>query len=185
VRGWVWDLVWFVGLVVVLVVYGALAHVSWPIAVVSSYSMEPTLRVGDFIVLTGASCQSVNVGDVVVYVARNPMWYGSWIIHRVYQKEGNCGLITWGDNNPMPDQAVGEPPVSSNIVGKVLFTVPYVGVFPLVARPQGVGAEAMAAWFGRIAVFGALVYLFYLYFKAAEPRRGKKARRAARPLKSA
>jgi len=187
VRGWVWDLVWFVGFVVVLVVYGALAHVSWPIAVVSSYSMEPTMRVGDFIVLTGASCQSVNVGDIVVYVARNPMWYGSWIIHRVYQKEGNCGLITWGDNNPIADQAkgVGEPPVSSNIVGKVLFTVPYVGVFPLVARPQGVGAEAMAAWFGRIAVFGALVYLFYLYFKAAEPRRGKKARRAARPPKSA
>jgi signal peptidase len=72
VRGWVWDLAWFVGLVVVLVVYGVLAGVPWPIAVVSSYSMEPTLRVGDFIVLAGASCQSVNVGDVVVYVARNP-----------------------------------------------------------------------------------------------------------------
>jgi len=180
VRGWVWDLVWFVGLVAIIVVYGALAGVQWPIAVVSSYSMEPTMRVGDFIVLTGASCQSVNVGDVVVYVARNPVWHGSWIIHRVYQKEGNCELKTWGDNNPMPDQAVGEPPVSSNIVGKVLFTVPYVGVFPLVARPQGVGAEAMAAWLGRIAIFGALVYLFYLYFKAAEPRRGKKAGRAAR-----
>jgi signal peptidase len=185
VRGWVWDLVWFVGLVVVLVVYGALAGVQWPIAVVSSYSMEPTMRVGDFIVLTGASCQSVDVGDVVVYVARNPMWHGSWIIHRVHQKEGNCELMTWGDNNPMPDQLAGEPPVSSNIVGKVLFTVPYVGVFPLVARPQGVGAEAMAAWLGRIAVFGAMVYLFYQYFKAAEPRRGKKARRAARPRRSA
>jgi signal peptidase len=170
-------LVWFVGLVVVLVVYGVLAGVPWPIAVVSSYSMEPTMRVGDFIVLTGASCQSVNVGDVVVYVARNPMWHGSWIIHRVYQEEeGGCKLITWGDNNLMPDQAVGEPPVSSNIVGKVLFTVPYVGVFPLVARPQGVGTEAMAAWLGRIATFSAMVYLFYQYFKAAEPPRGKAAR---------
>jgi signal peptidase len=169
------------GLVAIIVAYGALAGVPWPIAVVSSYSMEPTMRVGDFIVLAGASCQSVNVGDVVVYVARNPTWHGSWIIHRVHQKEGNCELITWGDNNPMPDQAksVGEPPVSDNLVGKVLFTVPYVGVFPLIARPQGVGAEAMAAWLGRIAAFSAMVYLFYQYFKTAEPRRGKG--RAARP----
>jgi signal peptidase len=93
--------------------------------------------------------------------------------------------MTWGDNNLAPDQLAGEPPVSDNIVGKVLFTVPYVGVFPLVARPQGVGAEAMAAWFGRIAVFGALVYFFYLYFKAAEPRRGKRAGRRRGPVGNA
>jgi len=185
VRGWVWDLVWFVGLVAIIVVYGALSGVPWPIAVVSSYSMEPTMRMGDFIVLTGASCQSVNVGDVIVYVARNPMWHGNWIIHRMHQKEGNCELKTWGDNNPMPDQAVGEPPVSNNIVGKVLFTVPYVGVFPLVARPQGVGTEAIAAWLGRIATFSAMVYFFYLYFKGAEPPRRKKARGTARPRRPA
>jgi signal peptidase len=183
VRGWVWDLVWFVGLVVVLVVYGVLVGVPWPIAVVSSYSMEPTMRVGDFIVLTGASCQSVNVGDVLYTWLGTPCGHGNWIIHRVYQEEGNCKLKTWGDNNPMPDQLAGEPPVSDNIVGKVLFTVPYVGVFPLVARPQGVGAEAMAAWLGRIAVFSAmgLLLLPILQSRGApegeEGREGGEARR--------
>ncbi|WP_053240517.1 signal peptidase I [Pyrobaculum islandicum] len=177
--GWVREFLWLVAIVVALVVYSVVAGVAWPIAVVSSYSMEPTLRVGDFIFLVGASCQSVSPGDVVVYVARNPLWVGSWIIHRVYQKvdRGGCGLITWGDNNPAPDQAAGEPPVTNNIIGKVLFTVPYVGVFPLVVRPQGVGGEAVAAWLGRLALFSVATYLFYLYFKGGEPRRrrGRKA----------
>lgn len=177
-RGWARELLWFVAIVVALVAYSAAAGVAWPIAVVSSYSMEPTLRVGDFIFLTGASCKSVSPGDIVVYVARNPLWAGSWIIHRVYQKltDVGCGLVTWGDNNPAPDQQAGEPLVTNNIIGKVIFTVPYVGVFPLVVRPQGVGGEAMAAWLGRLALFSAAVYLFYLYFR--EPRRGRRRRKA-------
>ncbi|MEZ0319646.1 MAG: signal peptidase I, partial [Pyrobaculum sp.] len=141
-----------------------------------SYSMEPTLHVGDFVILGGASCATASPGDVVVYVARNPMWAGSWIIHRVYAKEGSCGLVTWGDNNKLPDQAVGEPPVSNNLVGRVVLTVPYVGVFPLVVRPQGVGAVAMATWLGRLALFLGAVYSFYWFFKSADrrPRRRRK-----------
>lgn len=184
-KGWVKDLLWFVAIVIALVAYSAASGVAWPIAVVSSYSMEPTMRVGDFVLLSGASCASVTPGDVVVYVAKNPSWYGSWIIHRVYEKQqtgGNCALVTWGDNNNLPDQAVGEPPVSKNIVGKVALTVPYIGVFPLVVRPQGVGNEALAAWIGRLVIFGAAVYAFYYYFKAGErelKRRGGRPRAKA------
>ena len=170
-------MLWFVGILAALVAYSAAAGVAWPIAVVSSYSMEPTLRVGDFVLLGGASCGSVSPGDVVVYVARNPMWAGSWIIHRVYAKEGGCGLVTKGDNNNLPDQAVGEPLVSNNIVGRVALTVPYVGVFPLIVRPQGVGAEAMAAWLGRLALFLGGVYGFYWFFKSAQ-RRPKRRRKS-------
>ncbi|MCU7786962.1 signal peptidase I [Pyrobaculum sp. 3827-6] len=182
-KGWVKDLLWFVGIVVALLVYSVATGVTWPIAVVSSYSMEPTLRVGDFVFLAGATCTSVEPGDIVVYVARNPMWHGSWIIHRVYQKVdvGGCGLVTWGDNNNFPDQAAaGEPPVSTNIIGRVAVVVPYVGLFPLVVRPQGVGGAAMATWIGRLLVFGAATYAFYYYFKSAEtaPRRRKKRRKS-------
>ncbi|RFA94585.1 signal peptidase I [Pyrobaculum aerophilum] len=176
-KGWVKDLIWFAGIVAALLAYSLATGVAWPIAVVSSYSMEPTMRVGDFVFLTGATCTSIQPGEVVVYVARNPMWYGNWIIHRVYQKQnsgGQCGLVTWGDNNPFPDQRVGEPLVSNNIVGKVLFTVPYIGVFPLVVRPQGIGDIAIAAWLGRLFIFGAVTYAFYLYFKAAEKKPKKK-----------
>ena len=48
------------------------------------------------------------------------------------------GYITWGDNNPAPDQFVAYPgigtpePVKDEwIVGKALFTVPLVGYLPL------------------------------------------------------
>jgi signal peptidase I len=48
------------------------------------------------------------------------------------------GYITWGDNNPAPDQFVSYPgigtpePVREDwIVGKALFTVPLVGYLPL------------------------------------------------------
>jgi len=182
VKSWVKDIIWFIAIVAALVTYGAWTGVAWPIAVVSSYSMEPTLRVGDFILLTGAACQTVQPGEIVVYVARNPMWHGSWIIHRVHQKtERSCGLITWGDNNPVPDQAVGEPPVANNIVGKVALTVPYIGVFPLVVRPQGVGAEAIATWMGRLAIFAAATYAFYHYFKSAEPPKKRKKKRKQPP----
>ena len=175
-RGWAKDLLWFIVIVTALVIYGAVTGVPWPIAVVSSYSMEPTLKMGDFIIIAGATCRTVSVGDVVVYVAKNPLWGGSWVIHRAVDKrEEICGLVTKGDNNPYPDQAAGEPLVTTNIVGKLALAVPYVGVFPLIVRPQGVGVDAAAAWLGRLALFGAAVHLFYLYFKPA-PRK-KKARK--------
>ena len=48
------------------------------------------------------------------------------------------GYITWGDNNPAPDQFVSyqgigtpEPVKDEWIVGKALFTIPLVGYLPL------------------------------------------------------
>ena len=50
----------------------------------------------------------------------------------------NAGYITWGDNNPVPDQlanyaGIGTPtPVKDEwIVGKALFAIPLVGYLPL------------------------------------------------------
>lgn len=168
-SSWAKDLVWLVVILIALIAYSQITGVSWPIAVVSSYSMEPTLRVGDFVLLTSASCAYVQPGDVVVYVARSPLWAGNWIIHRVYKVDG-CSIFTWGDNNIVPDQLVGEPPVSDNLVGKVAVIIPYVGVFPLVVRPQGVDAYAMVSWLGRIVIFAVIVYGFYYFFKAEKTR---------------
>lgn len=184
VREWARELLWLAVIVIAIVAYSASVGVAWPIAVVSSYSMEPTLRLGDFVFLSSAACETLKPGDVVVYSARNPLWAGSWIIHRVHQKlgGGTCALVTWGDNNNAPDQSIGEPPVDNrNIIGRVVLAVPYVGVFPLVVRPQGIDARSLALWLLRLVAFSAAVMAFYVYFRGLEGAAvGAGKRRAAR-----
>lgn len=118
-------------------------------------------RYGEF--MTWETGKEANVskfnsyGDVIIYKP-NGMTTVHPIIHRAVayattttpltEIRGNVlrqnytvahdGYITWGDNNPIPDQfasyqGIGTPePVKDEwIVGKALFTVPLVGYLPL------------------------------------------------------
>jgi signal peptidase len=95
-------------------------------------------------------------GDVIIYKP-NGLTSVHPIIHRTIQYVDNepvteikginllgnytpphAGYITWGDNNPRPDQGLNYPgigiiePVQEEwIVGKALFSVPLVGYLPL------------------------------------------------------
>ncbi|MCX8180553.1 MAG: signal peptidase I [Thermofilaceae archaeon] len=95
-----------------------------PLAVVTSWSMEPTLHVGDLIVVKGT--HEPEIGDVVVYVKPN----GELIVHRLIEiRHTLAGVeyITKGDANAWPD-----PPVYPNqLKGKVILVVPYIGVLRL------------------------------------------------------
>ncbi len=164
---WILDVFSFA--VILFVVFFAakyVLHVSWPFAVVSSWSMMPDLRVGDFVILSNTkSCPQV--GDIVVYIASLPFPPGEWVIHRVIAVGPGCSLITKGDNaitNPISDQQYGEPPVTrDNIIGEVALIVPYVGVFPLIVRPQS--AAGVGLWLLRLSVFLALIAAYYVAFK--------------------
>ncbi|MFP3168901.1 MAG: signal peptidase I [Thermoproteus sp.] len=164
---WVQDI--FVFAVILFAVFLAakyILRVSWPFAVVSSWSMMPDLRVGDFVVLTGAgSCP--HVGDIIVYVASPPFPPGEWIIHRVIAVGPGCSLATKGDNsitNPISDQQYGEPPVTpGDIIGKAMLVVPYIGVFPLIVRPQS--AAGVGLWLMRLGIFLMLIAAYYAAFK--------------------
>lgn len=95
-----------------------------PLAVVTSWSMEPTLHVGDLIVVSGR--EQPKVGDVIVYMKPN----GELIVHRLIAiKEAAWGtvFITKGDANPYPD----EPIETGRVKGKVIFVIPYLGVVRL------------------------------------------------------
>jgi len=118
-------------------------------------------RYGEF--MTWEDAKKANVtkfngyGDVVIYKP-NGMTSVHPIIHRamVYATTDtpiteirgiqlrmnytvpHDGYITWGDNNPAPDQFVSyqgigtpEPVTDDWIVGKALFTIPLVGYLPL------------------------------------------------------
>jgi signal peptidase len=113
-------------LVVVALIFGAprLLNTDTPLAVVTSWSMEPTLHVGDLIVVSGR--EPLRIGDVIVYAKPN----GELIVHRlVAVEEGLRGtlFITKGDANP----GVDAPVDPGRVKGKVILVIPYLGTLRL------------------------------------------------------
>lgn len=109
----------------VLVVAPRVLSTDVPLAVVASYSMEPTMHVGDLILVNGAV--KPVIGDVIVYVKPN----GELIVHRLVDvRETLRGLeyITKGDANPGFDAPV--PAYAAK--GRVELVVPYLGTIRLI-----------------------------------------------------
>ncbi len=92
-----------------------------PVVTVISESMYPYYNVGDVLVVVGVPYGEIRRGDVVVY--RLP-GRSVPIVHRVIAKTPR-GVVTKGDNNPLPDPWSPVPP--KYISGKVVLRIPYVG----------------------------------------------------------
>ncbi len=111
--------------VLVLLVAPRALSTSVPLAVVASYSMEPTLHVGDLILVSGVG--KPKVGDVIVFAAG-----GQLIVHRLVRiEESGAGLlyVTRGDYcypGCLKDQYSPFP--AGRAVGRVELVVPYVGI---------------------------------------------------------
>jgi len=103
-----------------------------PLAVVSSYSMEPALHVGDLLVIVGVKPSDIKVGDIIVYKS-----YKEPIVHRVINVKivnGVYRFLTKGDANTHPDQDIRNPQswVSEHeVLGKVVIVIPYLGSISL------------------------------------------------------
>ncbi|WP_052436659.1 signal peptidase I [Georgenia sp. SUBG003] len=87
-------------------------------------SMEPTLSPGDMVVVRPVEVGDVGIGDVVTFqpVSDDP----TLITHRVVAKQvGSSGttFVTRGDANGADDA----PIVADQIMGEVVYHVPYVG----------------------------------------------------------
>ncbi|HUI85624.1 MAG TPA: signal peptidase I [Nitrososphaerales archaeon] len=116
----------FLVVIVVVVVAFGLFVLSYTRRV-SGISMLPTLEDGDLVVILPTQASAVHLGDIIVYGPPCSAT-GEDVIHRVIQASGG-GFITKGDNNAYSDQAAGiaaSPIFSDCIVGKVVFTVPYL-----------------------------------------------------------
>lgn len=102
-----------------------------PIMVVSSGSMDPTLRYGDIIIARGGDVEVVEVGDIIAFNVPSPYdrTSPSPVIHRVVRKWVDNGVTffrTRGDANPVSDP-YNVP--ANNIVGKYTgLRVPYLGL---------------------------------------------------------
>ena len=129
----------------------------FPIDIVTSDSMNPSLMQGDLIAWTPIRIEDVKVGDVVVFKS----WL-SWpdqklVVHRVVEirtEWGKPALVTKGDGNNYTDQAgphIPEPYIiEKNFIGKTIsignqpLKIPFVGMvgiwinegFKLLSQPS-------------------------------------------------
>jgi len=115
--------------------------IRYPLMVVVSQSMIPTLGVGDLISVehvddfSGVVAAPQPEGDIIVYV--RPSASSEFIVHRAVEKsqgEGGWQFVTKGDNNPTPD---GIPVPESRVVGRVVGRAPIFGYFLLFIKTSG------------------------------------------------
>lgn len=114
-----------------------------PFYVVASGSMVPVLNINDLIVVwgkdTSTSFDNAKVGDIIVFRAPDPIEENKTIVHRVAQvlndPDGNKVIRTKGDANPYSIPGVDFPITKENYVGKVVFTVPQIGIIPQLLKP--------------------------------------------------
>jgi len=114
----------------------------YPALAVVSDSMQPTLNVGDVIIVQGVSAAQIYAnyinGDIVVF--KRPTSYDSdfRIVHRAVKSmnnsDGTWTITTHGDNNPVDAEETFN---SKDLIGKVIAKVPYVGNFSLFVNRLG------------------------------------------------
>ncbi len=128
------------GILLAFFIYNALGMVlstDKPVLTVVSGSMEPTLNIGDLIVIRGADSLEIEVGDIIVF---NPVIVDKLVVHRVYsisedlridEVSGEESVVryfrTKGDNNVTNSHV--DPWILSDghIRGVCQFHIPYLG----------------------------------------------------------
>ena len=126
----------------------------YPVMVVVSESMIPTLGVGDFIVVDhiedfgAVVAEPEPEGDILVFL--RPSFSDEYIVHRAVEKSSRNGewrFVTKGDHNMVED---GQPVREGNVMGRVVGRIPILGYFPLFIKTS--------KGFGLVAGLMALVF---------------------------
>ena len=152
----------------VIVLLSAVALVGVKLVGITPYtvlsgSMEPTYHVGSLIYVKKIDTDALKVGDPITYVIEG----GTVVTHRIveilpdYGDNGELGFKTKGDANNIED---GTPVHERNVLGKPIFTIPYLGyVAYCIQNPPG---SFLAI--GLCLVIGILTFLPGLVDKLCE-----------------
>lgn len=150
-----------------------------PFYVVASGSMIPVLNVNDLIIVwakdNNTSFASANIGDIIVFKAPDPSEENKTIVHRVSAiiENGNnltgdvllCApiaineiiqektILTKGDANECSIPGIDFPITQENYVGKVVYTIPQIGIIPQVLKPP-------VNYFIMAIIAGLLIFSF-------------------------
>ena len=136
----------------------------YPIMVVVSKSMVPTLGVGDYILVDHIDefddvvAAPQPEGDILVFL--RPHSSDEYIVHRAVRKilrEGEWWFVTKGDHNLVEDS---QPVREGNVVGRVVARAPIMGYFPLFIKTSR----------GFILVAGLMALIFFADYVLPDKR---------------
>lgn len=121
-ANWILNVIviWLIAIVVGLLLLPRVAD--WRFEAVLSGSMEPAFNAGSVVCIKPVEVSSIKTGDIIAYRSSKAL-----ITHRVIDvtSYNDAPLFhTMGDANESPD-IYPVPP--ENVVGKVVFDVPYLG----------------------------------------------------------
>lgn len=102
--------------------------------VVQSGSMEPAYRVGSLVYVRSVDAATLQTGDVITFRMGNGV-RGTHRIIEVLDENGSLTFRTKGDANAYADN---KPVSPAEIIGKVRFTIPYLGfLVAYIQQPPG------------------------------------------------
>jgi len=144
--------------IVIKVVIGALTSTApclfnHYVFVVATPSMDPTIAVGDIVLVKRATIDVVAQGDIISFISIDPSQaiYGHNVVHRVVDIEtidGVLTLTTRGDANPIADVY---KVTADNFVGVVDFISPGLG-------------KIYSTFISSYFIIFMLVFVFLMYF---------------------
>lgn len=117
----VWEWV-AVGIISVIIFWFFSGIFAFKPILVAGRSMTPALNLGDVVIYQKVAPEKISTGDIIVFATP-----AGTVIHRVIKVEESNGryyFTTKGDANKSPDH---ELVLQENILGKVIFRIPYLG----------------------------------------------------------
>lgn len=165
----IWN--WISGAMVGIVILLAIALVGVRLVglqpyVVLSGSMEPTYHVGSLIYVKSVDYKELEVGDPITYMVSQDTVVTHRIIEVLADEENpdTIRYFTQGDANSVPD---GTSVHYKNIIGKPVFSIPYLGfISNYIQNPPGM--------YVAIAIGAILLLLVFLPDIFADDQKGKK-----------
>lgn len=162
-----WVLLILVSLLAIVVVVVPLVTGAKPYTILTG-SMEPQYPPGTLVVVQPAEAEDINLGDVITYQLESGK--AQVVTHRVVgvgaDADGTPVFITRGDANDADD---ADPVLPVQIVGKLWYSVPYIGWINNVVTGEA------RAWAIPIVVGGLFVYGIVTILLGFRDRRREKA----------
>ena len=173
----IWN--WISGALVGIVVLLAIALVGVRLIglqpyVVLSGSMEPTYHVGSLIYVKSVDYKELEVGDPITYMVSQDTVVTHRIIEVLVDEEdpNTIRYFTQGDANEQPD---GTSVHYKNIIGKPVFSIPYLGyVSNYIQNPPGM--------YVAIAAGAILILLVFLPDIFADDEKEKNKKQKKEPV---